>query len=51
MKVAPKPKCKSKTTVTFSVSPLNGPKGNFSLIFTEYRSLCLLIRNGAIYIT
>ena len=50
MKVAPKPKCKPKTTVTFRVSALNGPKGNISLIFTEYRSLRLLIGNGAIYI-
>ena len=51
MKVAQKPKCKSKATVTFRVSALNGPKGNFSLIFTEYTSLRLLIGNGAIYIT
>ena len=51
MKVASKPKCKSKTTVTFRVSALNGPKGNFILIFTEYSSLRLLIGNGAIYIT
>ena len=51
MKVAPKPKCKSKTTVTFRVSALNGPKGNFSLIFTEYKSIRLLIGSGAIYVT
>ena len=51
MKIAPKPKCKSKTTVTFRVSALNGLKGNFSLIFTEYRNLRLLIGNGANYIT
>ena len=50
MKVTPEPKCKSKTTVTFRVSALNGPKGNFSLIFMEYRSLRLLIGNGANYI-
>ena len=51
MKVVPKPKCKSKLTVTFRVSALNGSKGNFSLIFTEYKSICLLIGSGAIYIT
>ena len=51
MKVVPKPKCKSKTTVTFRVSTLNGQKGNFSLIFTEYGSLRLLIGNDANYIT
>ena len=34
----------------FKVSTLNGPKGDFSLIFTEYRSLRLFIGNGAIYI-
>ena len=42
MKVTPKPKCKSKTTVTFRVPGLNGPKGNFSLIFMEYRRTCSL---------